>query len=317
MECDHPVTLNDVLSLPVDGKLLFLKDVISDICLIHELSICHRDIKFPNIVQKKDGSYLLIDFGISCLLDSEEKDITVCESKPFYKGAVPLEKQGDVFLHDRDFSLDIYQFSILAWDVLTGNDGLKKKTFSSFAESYLNCAEPLTELIEGGTLFPPEKRFGDIQIQSLLLDAISQYNGTLEPLKERQYRFYGIIRQMGRSPSSPNFVCSEPLIIGKAIKDLWAGKYVKISRISDEGTRPLLLERIDFDAQTKKIRFQYKTNVFFNGSIGTVDQPVELVPLYCYYLEKNKTCFLRWVFPDSKLGNDQGHLLSLEFCNGV
>ena len=56
-------------------NLQYSKQIISGLKYLHKHNIIHRDLKPENILLDENNNLVLIDFGMSCILDEHEKDM--------------------------------------------------------------------------------------------------------------------------------------------------------------------------------------------------------------------------------------------------
>ncbi|MBD2194247.1 MULTISPECIES: AAA-like domain-containing protein [Calothrix] len=99
--------------------LKLTKEILEVLAFVHQQGIIHRDIKPMNLMRRKDGKIVLIDFGavkeIGALQVNPqgESSLTVAIGTPGY---MPSEQQA---LYPQ-FSSDIYAVGIIAFQALTG-----------------------------------------------------------------------------------------------------------------------------------------------------------------------------------------------------
>lgn len=98
--------------------LQLLKEILEVLAFVHQQNVIHRDIKPQNIMRRKDGKIVLIDFGavkeIAGLgVNPQEMSQTVAIGTPGY---MPREQQSG----RPDFSSDIYAVGIIGFQALTG-----------------------------------------------------------------------------------------------------------------------------------------------------------------------------------------------------
>lgn len=98
--------------------LQLLKEILEVLAFVHQQNVIHRDIKPQNIMRRKDGKIVLIDFGavkeIAGLgVNPGEISQTVAIGTPGY---MPREQQSGY----PNFSSDIYAVGIIGFQALTG-----------------------------------------------------------------------------------------------------------------------------------------------------------------------------------------------------
>ena len=108
----YPKTEQEVLQL--------LKEILEVLAFVHQQNVIHRDIKPPNIMRRKDGKIVLIDFGavkeVATLAVNPQGEMsqTVAIGTPGY---MPSEQQ----FGRPDFSSDIYAVGIIGFQALTSS----------------------------------------------------------------------------------------------------------------------------------------------------------------------------------------------------
>ncbi len=114
-------TLREVMdaegAMSVDRVVALLTPVASALDKAHSHNIIHRDIKPSNIMQAKDGTMYLTDFGLARGLDADQTATAagMILGTPEYMS--PEQAKG---LSDIGTSTDIYSLGIVAYHMLTG-----------------------------------------------------------------------------------------------------------------------------------------------------------------------------------------------------
>lgn len=112
----HDLTREVTLGLPKNEKVVFklLKDILDVLAFVHQQNVIHRDIKPQNLMRRKDGKILLIDFGaVKEISAFGQSSGTIAIGTPGY---MPSEQQAS---HPQ-FSSDIYAVGIIGFQALTG-----------------------------------------------------------------------------------------------------------------------------------------------------------------------------------------------------
>jgi serine/threonine protein kinase len=98
----------------------FLKEILTILAYVHQHQVIHRDIKPQNIMRRKDGQLILIDFGsvkqVSTLV-SQQTGLTQRTGIIGTEGYMPSEQA----MGKPKFSSDIYAVGMIAIQGVTGN----------------------------------------------------------------------------------------------------------------------------------------------------------------------------------------------------
>ena len=81
---------------------------------MHERNIVFRDIKPENILVDMDGHIRIADFGLSKIIEENEKSHSFCGSPEYLSPEMLQSMEG----HDR--RIDIYSLGVLLYEMLTG-----------------------------------------------------------------------------------------------------------------------------------------------------------------------------------------------------
>jgi ActR/RegA family two-component response regulator len=141
----------------------YLERIAAALSAVHQQGILHRDLKPPNIMLRDDGQIVLIDFGISKLLEHGTRSTAagVLRGSPYYMS--PEQAQG----LELDARSDLYSLGVLFYEMLTGSKPYLGATAIEVLQQHVSS--PVPEL-------PPE---------------LAQYQALLEGLlaKQRDDRF--------------------------------------------------------------------------------------------------------------------------------
>ncbi|KAH3759411.1 STE/STE11/CDC15 protein kinase Cdc7 [Pelomyxa schiedti] len=92
--------LKEFSALPEPLVLAFAKQILSALACLHAKNIIHRDIKAGNcLVSKVDGSIKLADFGISTVMQNDNKNFSLVGS-PFWMAPEVIQNNGHNTLSD-------------------------------------------------------------------------------------------------------------------------------------------------------------------------------------------------------------------------
>lgn len=94
--------------------LLYASEVLLALLHLHENNIIYRDLKPENILIDKDGHLVLIDFGFSKRINSNEKTYTFCGT-PEYLAPEILKK-----VVGYSYGIDYWAFGILLYEMMVG-----------------------------------------------------------------------------------------------------------------------------------------------------------------------------------------------------
>ena len=79
-------------SLPEDTSLQIIREVADALDTVHKSGLLHLDVKPANILFDEQGRAVLIDFGVSKYVDSEQDTATTSSLVGFSRGFAPLEQ---------------------------------------------------------------------------------------------------------------------------------------------------------------------------------------------------------------------------------
>lgn len=123
MEYVEGSTLRDVVKsreLAPQQALAIVPHLCDALQYAHDKGVVHRDIKPENILMSVDGSVKIADFGLSRILGSDNKQLSLTGTHqimgtPRYMAPEQLEGT-----HDVDHRADIYSLGVVIYEMLTG-----------------------------------------------------------------------------------------------------------------------------------------------------------------------------------------------------
>ncbi|MCK5708652.1 MAG: protein kinase [Candidatus Aureabacteria bacterium] len=117
-------------SVSLDEAIDIVKKVALILSDLHKKAILHRDIKPSNIMLKKDGSIVLLDFGISKCLDDESMHKLTHEpiGTPAYMPPEFIRSSGRA----SDERSDIYSLGVMLYEIATGTLPFGDETLSYY-----------------------------------------------------------------------------------------------------------------------------------------------------------------------------------------
>ena len=140
----------------------YLKTILEGLNFLHSRGIAHRDLKLENIVFNKNGQPILIDFGMSCLKDSNIDDNlrgTFCGTLEF----LAPEMFGDKPYNAT--ACDIWSLGVCVYYMATGmcpwegtNTEIRDKILSCDYTIPKNIPAKLVDLIKVMLQIDPQKR---------------------------------------------------------------------------------------------------------------------------------------------------------------
>ena len=138
----------------------YIAELILALDYLHQNNIIYRDIKPENILIDKTGHIKLIDFGLSKIIKSNEKMLTICGT-PYYLAPEIVKGKG------YNNSADWWSLGCLMYEMLSGNPPFKingKDIYSIKFEEPVkmdNCfSEEAKDLINKLLNVDPNKRLG-------------------------------------------------------------------------------------------------------------------------------------------------------------
>jgi len=97
------------------------KDIAMGMNWLHELGICHLDLKPKNILMDRHGTLKVADFGYSRLLQSTNR-LGLFQEENLGMGGSPIYMAPERLESSKNFrkGSDVYSFAIMFWEILTG-----------------------------------------------------------------------------------------------------------------------------------------------------------------------------------------------------
>ncbi|MCK5425964.1 MAG: serine/threonine protein kinase, partial [Emcibacter sp.] len=186
----------DELNLPIRARLTLFLQIADTVSFAHRHLVVHRDIKPSNILVDAESKATLLDFGISKLLDPNEKDAPSVHTRtdvrpltPDY--AAPEQIAGEVITT----ATDIYQLGVLLAKILTGV--LPQGDDGEVSEDMKKLPLDLQTIISKATRIEPQYRY--LAVHDLMQD-IERYLDDLPILARAPTFMYRMQKFIQRRP---------------------------------------------------------------------------------------------------------------------
>ncbi|MGB9177921.1 MAG: protein kinase [Pyrinomonadaceae bacterium] len=135
--------------LNLEESLKILNDILSGLAYIHGKGVVHRDLKPNNIYVNESSRATLTDFSlakIEAVADSPAS-LSVASSPVTQTGAIlgtpgymaPEQWMGE---REEDARTDLYAVGLLIYEMLTGDEPFKAKTFTEYARAHISSEPP-------------------------------------------------------------------------------------------------------------------------------------------------------------------------------
>ena len=152
-----------------------LKDILKVLEFVHQNNVIHRDIKPGNIMRRKDGEIILIDFGGVKQVTTQTTAATVSTHVVGTPGYMPQEQ---IYNNAQPCS-DIYAVGMLAIEALVGEDPIDiptdTKTNQPIWRDKADVSHRLADVIDKMVRFSFKERYKSVDE---VLDAIYNFSST-------------------------------------------------------------------------------------------------------------------------------------------
>jgi serine/threonine-protein kinase len=158
--------------LPVADALRIAREAAQALAYAHENGIVHRDIKPANLLLARDGSTLVVDFGIARAIGGSratgEHTITHSGFAPGTPGYMSPEQSAGVA--DLDGRTDVYSLGLVLYEMLTGERPFGRGELAGFVKLMSNpvplahlkrpeIPAAVDEVLKKALAFDPAKRY--------------------------------------------------------------------------------------------------------------------------------------------------------------
>lgn len=170
MELIEGPTIDDAVArgpMPVPAALTALVHIVEAVAYLHRNGILHRDIKPSNVKLRRDGTPVLLDFGIARAAGDPRLTRTgMIVGSPH--AIAPEQFAGATF----DERSDVWAIGVLAYEMLTGTAPFPGESVAAIASA-----------VSHGTIVPPSRRNKAVPAR---LDAVVMQCLEREPAKRHQ-----------------------------------------------------------------------------------------------------------------------------------
>lgn len=136
--------------IPVPQALTIMEQVGAALDHAHRQGVVHRDVKPGNIIVQRDGTALIMDFGLARAVQSAV--ITSISGVVGTPGYMPPEQcMGETV----DFRADLYSLGVIAFEMLTGRRPFEGEGMIALCYQHINEPPPVASQVraELGTTF--------------------------------------------------------------------------------------------------------------------------------------------------------------------
>ena len=151
-----------------------IHQILSAVDFCHSMNIAHRDIKPDNVLFDNNGRCVLSDFGLSCIMNSQQKSTDFSGSLPYKAPEILKHREYD------PFKADMWALGVTFYFMATGelpwdrNGDLKKMIINCFYVIPNRVATQIQYMIRSTLIFDPKKRATAKQL--LALPIFQQHN---------------------------------------------------------------------------------------------------------------------------------------------
>lgn len=190
---DLKVILREQGRLPIRRAVATAREVCAGLQAAHEAGVVHRDLKPQNVMVKKDGHILVMDFGIAHSIESAGMTMTgLFVGTPQYMS--PEQVRGE----NADERSDIYSVGLILYEVLTGSipfegttsvDTMYRRTHETPVPPNNVCPDVpnnLSKIVLRCLANNPAERYGNVAELLRDLEAHGEASNAPTPLKARR-----------------------------------------------------------------------------------------------------------------------------------
>lgn len=198
-------------SFPEDVALKVIREVADALDSVHSNGLLHLDVKPANILFDERGRAVLIDFGVSKYVDSDQDTATTSSLVGFSRGFAPLEQMNATGASLSPAS-DIYALGATLYNLVVGitppdassimdsgvpalppdvSEGVKNAIFKSMQPRRKDRPQDIASFLD---LLPEEKRAAEEEEESTILKIENrQPLVETEPIKSPRSKLYMVI----------------------------------------------------------------------------------------------------------------------------